>query len=76
MLGESKGLVKYDAIADGGERPVRKKQSRSTAPKLYNLAADIGEAQDQTAAHPEKAAELHDLWEKWNAEQARPLWGR
>ncbi len=43
-------------------------------PRLFNLAADIGEAKDLTAQHPEKAKELKALWDEWNAEQAKPLW--
>lgn len=39
-------------------------------PGLYNLASDISEAKNLAAAQPEKAKELRDLWDKWNAEQA------
>jgi arylsulfatase A-like enzyme len=51
-------LVKYD----------------KTPRKLYNLADDIGEATDLAEKHPEKVKELAAQWEKWNAEQAKPLW--
>jgi arylsulfatase A-like enzyme len=44
-------------------------------PRLFNLAEDIGEAKDLVAAQPEKAKELQGLWDAWNAEQAKPLWG-
>ncbi len=43
-------------------------------PKLFNLAADIGEKEDLTAKHPEKVKELTDAWKAWNAEQKDPLW--
>ena len=43
-------------------------------PGLFNLAKDVGEQTDLTASHPEQAAELKSLWDKWNAEQKEPLW--
>jgi arylsulfatase A-like enzyme len=61
-------LVRYDAIADGGKGGV-------TGPRLYNLAADIGEATDLTAKEPEKAKELQALWDAWNSKNVPPLWG-
>ncbi len=41
-------------------------------PELYNLASDIGETKNLVGEEPEKAKELQDLWDKWNAEQAPP----
>lgn len=41
---------------------------KSPRPKLYDLAADIGEKKDLSVAQPEKTKELHALWEKWHAE--------
>ncbi len=41
---------------------------------LFNLAQDIGEANDLSANEPERAKELRACWEKWNAEQEEPLW--
>jgi arylsulfatase A-like enzyme len=43
-------------------------------PRLFNLAADIGEARDLAADQPEKAKQLRAIWEKWNAEQMAPRW--
>jgi arylsulfatase A-like enzyme len=43
-------------------------------PRLFNLKEDIGEAKDQSAAHPEKVKELRTDWKAWNAEQKPPLW--
>ncbi|MGH6631596.1 MAG: hypothetical protein ACREB3_17845, partial [Burkholderiales bacterium] len=43
---------------------------------LFNLAQDIGEANDLSAKEPERAKELRAIWEKWNAEQKDPLWRR
>ena len=43
-------------------------------PRLFNLADDIGEANDLTATHADKVKELQSAWDKWNAEQAKPLW--
>jgi arylsulfatase A-like enzyme len=44
-------------------------------PKLYNLAADIGESNDLAAKHPEKVKELQGEWDGWNAGNVKPLWG-
>jgi arylsulfatase A-like enzyme len=61
-------LVRYDPVVDGG-------QGRATAPKLYNLATDVGEATDLTAQHPEKVKELQSAWDEWNKSNVPPLWG-
>lgn len=44
--------------------------------ELYNLADDIGEKNDLSAKNPEKMKELSDLYAKWNAQLAPPLWKR
>ena len=65
-------LVRYDSNADtrsgAGNQPV-------TAPKLYNLADDIGETKDLADAMPEKLKELQSKWDAWNATLVQPLWG-
>jgi arylsulfatase A-like enzyme len=61
-------LVKYDPVADGGT-------GKATPAKLYNLARDIGEANDLAAKEPDKVKEMQAAWDRWNAEQAKPLWG-
>ena len=61
-------LVRYDPAADGAK-------GNATASKLYNLADDIGESNDLAAKQPEKLKELEAVWQKWNAENAKPLWG-
>jgi arylsulfatase A-like enzyme len=69
-------LVKYDRNVEG---PVQKSERKAgppvTAAKLYNLAADVGEANDLAAKHPEKVQELEATWQRWNAQLAKPLWG-
>jgi arylsulfatase A-like enzyme len=62
-------LVRYDPVADGGT-------GKATPAKLYNLARDIGEDTDLAAKEPDKVKELQALWDKWNAEQVKPLWGQ
>jgi arylsulfatase A-like enzyme len=42
--------------------------------KLFNLKDDIGEKNDLAAAMPEKVKELKAEWDKWSAEQMKPLW--
>jgi arylsulfatase A-like enzyme len=62
-------LVRYDPAADGD------KAKGATPAKLYNLARDIGEANDLAAKEPERLKDLEAAWQKWNAELVRPLWG-
>jgi hypothetical protein len=45
----------------------------STA-ELYNLADDIGETKNVAATHPQKVKELAEIWQRWNAELAKPSW--
>jgi arylsulfatase A-like enzyme len=42
---------------------------------LYNLSEDIGETRDLAAERPDKAKELSDLWQQWNSQLSKPLWG-
>lgn len=67
-------VVRYDPTADDnmGERGRRRP---ATAAKLYNLKDDIGEKDDLASKNPDKLKELQDIWQKWNKELARPLWG-
>jgi arylsulfatase A-like enzyme len=66
-------LVRYDPAADGGKG--KKKGGAATPFKLYHLGQDIGEANDLSAKHPEKVKDLEGIWQKWNAQLAKPLWG-
>jgi arylsulfatase A-like enzyme len=59
-------LAKYYDVAPGAKDDL--------APKLYNLAEDIGEANDLTAKHPEKVKELTAAWQAWNRDNVAPLW--
>ena len=43
--------------------------------ELFNLANDIGETRDRAADRPDKVKELGDLWQQWNRQLSRPLWG-
>ncbi len=64
-------LVRYDAHVDGQEG----RGTPVTAPKLYNLAADIGETKDLASEMSQKVQELQTQWDAWNATLMRPLWG-
>jgi arylsulfatase A-like enzyme len=62
-------LVRYDPVADGTAG------GAATPPRLYNLARDIGEANDLSDKEPDKFKELEASWQAWNGQLARPLWG-
>jgi arylsulfatase A-like enzyme len=61
-------LVRYDATVDG-------MRGQFTGPKLYNVAADIGESNDLTEKEPEKAVALQAAWDEWNKSNVPALWG-
>jgi arylsulfatase len=63
-------LVRYDLNVDQAAGP-----QRVTPPKLYNLADDIGEANDLAAKMPEKVKELQAKWDLWDRDNVAPLWG-
>ncbi|HSL69688.1 MAG TPA: hypothetical protein VK864_05570, partial [Longimicrobiales bacterium] len=42
--------------------------------QLFNLANDISEQDDLTAAHPEKVQELAATWLRWKDQLRTPLW--
>jgi arylsulfatase A-like enzyme len=42
---------------------------------LYNLSEDIGETRNRASDRPDKVKELSDLWQRWNRQLAKPLWG-
>jgi arylsulfatase A-like enzyme len=44
------------------------------APRLFNLAEDIGEQHDLSGTHPEKVKELDDALKGWMSQLAPPLW--
>ena len=73
-------LVAARGSADGGPgaRPRRPAAPAAPAaaptPGLYNLAADVAEANDLTSQQPQKAAELRAAWDKWNADNQPPAW--
>ncbi len=58
-------LVRYDSGADSNAGS-RGGNAKVTAPKLYNLADDIHEDKDLSAAMPEKVKELQAKWDEWN----------
>jgi arylsulfatase A-like enzyme len=60
-------LVRYDLATEGG--------AGTSAAKLYDLKADIGEATDLAARHPEKVKELQAAWDEWDKGNVPPLWG-
>lgn len=64
-------LVRYDGNADsrsGRREPV-------SPVKLYHLGDDVGETKDLAATMPDKARELQNRWDAWNATLVEPLWG-
>jgi arylsulfatase A-like enzyme len=65
-------LVRYDSNV---ETRTGKAHQPIAGPKLYNLAKDIGEANDLYSTMPEKASDLQTRWDVWNATLMKPLWG-
>jgi arylsulfatase A-like enzyme len=69
-------LVRYDSTVD---TPGARSNAGAKAPlspfHLYNLAEDVGEAHDRSADYPDKARALLTVWEDWDRQLARPLWG-
>ncbi len=53
----------------------RREKATIEGARLFDLKADIGEQTDVADGHPEKAKELADAWQRWNAELADPRWG-
>ncbi len=53
-------LVRYDLTADGGSA------KSVSVPRLYNLASDIHEDHDLSAAMPEKVKQMQAKWDDWN----------
>ena len=43
-------------------------------PQLFNLAEDVGEADDLAAKHPDKAAALKTQWDEWNVDNVPAKW--
>ena len=68
-------LVRYDHAADSGEKSNKKAKGPVAKPHLYNLADDIGEADDLATKQPDKLKELQAVWDRWNAQLVKPLWG-
>jgi arylsulfatase A-like enzyme len=61
------------AIRDGDWKLVASRIDQNQ-PRLINLATDIAEAHDLSAAEPERVRALTAKWQAWSAEQREPLW--
>lgn len=61
---------KKNAVRQGDWKLVRD----GGAWQLYNLAHDIGEANDLAPGDAKRVGELSSLWTEWNAQQVAPLW--
>lgn len=60
------------AIRSGDWKLVR--ANGADSPLLVNLAADLGETTDRSAAEPTKRQELETAWQAWNKELVEPRW--
>jgi len=49
-------------------------QQGDAEPRLYNVVADVAEAKDISAEHPEVVRDLNERYAAWDAELAEPLW--
>ncbi len=67
------------AIRQGDWKLVKTMEQISKPPVyttgLYNLASDLAEKHDLSAEHPDKVKALQKLWDEWNTQNKRPLWG-
>jgi arylsulfatase A-like enzyme len=69
-------LVRYDNTIDTpGARSNAGAKTPLSPFRLYNLAEDVGEANDRSAEYPDRARELRTAWEDWSRQLAQPLWG-
>ena len=51
-------------------------KQRGEGVELYDLATDIGEAQDVAGENIEKVSELQKLYDGWNEKMIKPKWNR
>jgi arylsulfatase A-like enzyme len=65
-------LVRYDTNADtltgAANQPV-------SAPQLYRVTDDPGEARDLAGQMPDRVQQLQAQWDAWNATLEQPRWG-
>lgn len=64
-------LVRYDSNVESKTG----RTENATVAKLYNLAKDVHEDNDQSAMMPAKVMELQAKWDRWNQGNVEPLWG-
>jgi arylsulfatase A-like enzyme len=63
-------VANKNAVRQGDWKLIRERG----AWQLYNLAEDIGEANDLASREAKRVAELTSLWSEWNKKQVAPLW--
>ena len=62
-------------MREGTWKIVRDGGPRQAGPwRLFNLAADVGEANDLAEKDPAHLATLVKRWEEWNSQQQAPRW--
>ena len=49
-------------------------KGKEPAWELYNLAEDVAEQNDLSAANPEKTSEMMRIWEGWDQQMIDPIW--
>jgi arylsulfatase A-like enzyme len=64
-------LVRYDTNV---ETQTGKFNQPISSARLYDLAADIGEANDLAPSMPAKVKELQAKWDSWNTKNVKPAW--
>ena len=62
------------AVRSGRLKLVTEKRTVDQPPALYNLSADIGEANDLAATRPGDVDSLTKLYNQWSTELISPLW--
>ena len=62
------------AVRSGRLKLVTERHTVRQPPALYNLSADIGEANDLAATRPKDVDSLTQLYNQWSTELISPLW--
>lgn len=63
------------ALRDGNWKLIHNRATPDARPQLFDLSADVGEANDLADRHPEVIDRLGERLKQWESELIQPLWG-